>query len=181
MNQPLPVAKKAPRLEPKPNHSKLFVLASLNNDEEVRLSPPRLTTQTDSPLLSITQYTTMVSTRSNRTSSPTPSDSSDVYWQEADHDNASPAPSQTADAFGWDSDSSEAPFSSANATPTPTAVRPSTPASVVEISREEFPPLVASTPATAIKPRTKTSKGKGKKKASAGLYTYPDPSLPTNA
>jgi hypothetical protein len=123
----------------------------------------------------------MVSTRSNCTSSPTPSDSSNVYWQEADHDNASPAPSQTADAFGWDSDSSEAPFGSANATPTPTAVRPSTPASVVEISREEFPPLVASTPATAIKPRTKTSKGKGKKKASAGLYTYPDPSLPTNA
>ncbi|KAJ7820956.1 hypothetical protein B0H13DRAFT_2377640 [Mycena leptocephala] len=84
---------------------------------------------------------------------------------------------QTADALGWDSDSSEAPFGSANATPTPQAVRPSTPASVVEISREEFPPLAASAPATATKPRTKTSKGKGKKKASVATNVEDDPFL----
>ncbi|KAJ7469162.1 hypothetical protein FB451DRAFT_1400725 [Mycena latifolia] len=108
----------------------------------------------------------MVSTRSTRTSSPTPSDSSEMYWQEIDNrTSVSPAPSQTADALGWDSDSSVAPMDSTNATPTPQTARPSTPASVVEISRDEFPPLEAPAPTTATKPRAKAAKDKGKKKA----------------
>ncbi|KAJ7452868.1 hypothetical protein FB451DRAFT_1373978 [Mycena latifolia] len=118
----------------------------------------------------------MVSTRSNRASSPTPSE--EALWEDFDRDTVSPAPSQTADALGWDSDSSTAPIDSANATPTPqAAVRPSSPASVVEISRDEFPPLETPTPTAATKPRTKASKGKGKKKAAPVPADDEDPFL----
>ncbi|KAJ7653866.1 hypothetical protein B0H17DRAFT_1214524 [Mycena rosella] len=80
----------------------------------------------------------MVSTRSNRASSPTPSDSSDMYWDEVDRVSASPAPSETADAIDWDSDSSAGPLESANATPTP-AARLSSPAT----NNEDDPFLAA--------------------------------------
>ncbi|KAJ7696161.1 hypothetical protein B0H14DRAFT_3529853 [Mycena olivaceomarginata] len=101
-------------------------------------------------------------------SSPTPSDNSNMYYEGYD-DTPSPTPSQMADIYGWESDSSSAPIDS-DATPTPQVARPSSPASVMEISRDEFPPLTtpAPAPATATKPRakaTKASKGKGKAKA----------------
>ncbi|KAJ7233782.1 hypothetical protein C8J57DRAFT_1532098 [Mycena rebaudengoi] len=105
----------------------------------------------------------MAFTRSNRTSSPTPSDSGDALWESFD-DYTSPAPSQTADPLGWESDSTDASVNPDNTTPTPQG-RPAAPTSVVEVSEDDFPTLVPSAPATATKPRAKTTKGKGKKKA----------------
>ncbi|KAJ7819888.1 hypothetical protein B0H13DRAFT_2378121 [Mycena leptocephala] len=97
---------------------------------------------------------------STRSSSPTPSENSDIYYDDFN----SPAPSQTADALGWDNDATPAPMDSRDVTPTP---RVSSPASVTEISRDEFPPLAAPTLATVTKARTttkasKANKGKGK-------------------
>lgn len=105
----------------------------------------------------------MAITRRNRTASPTPSDSSDALWESFDN-YTSPAPSQTADLLGWESDSTDASVNPNNTTPTPQG-RPAAPASVVEVSEDDFPTLVPSAPATATKPRAKTMKGKGKKKA----------------
>ncbi|KAJ6608345.1 hypothetical protein B0H10DRAFT_2226930 [Mycena sp. CBHHK59/15] len=100
---------------------------------------------------------------SARSSSPTPSENSDMYY--ADFDSPLPALSQTADLLSWESDATPAPMDSRDATPTQ-AAHPSSPASVVEISREEFPPLTTETPATVTKPKnTKAKKGKGKAKA----------------
>ncbi|KAJ7743969.1 hypothetical protein DFH07DRAFT_964001 [Mycena maculata] len=65
---------------------------------------------------------------------------------------------------------------SANATPTPQTACPSTPALVVEIPRDEFPPLEAPA-ATVTKPRAKTAKGRGKKKAEAVTNDKEDPFL----
>ncbi|KAJ7681035.1 hypothetical protein DFH06DRAFT_1315757 [Mycena polygramma] len=118
----------------------------------------------------------MVTTRNNsaRASSPTPSDSSDVYWDVAnDRITPSPAPSETADVFGWPSDAEsiqgpmETHLRSHDSTPTPQTARPSSPASVVEVSGEDFPSLVATTPTTVTKPRAKAAKAKGKGKAKA--------------
>ncbi|KAJ7789650.1 hypothetical protein B0H14DRAFT_3502766 [Mycena olivaceomarginata] len=64
---------------------------------------------------------------SARTPSPTPSDSSDIYY-EGYNNISSPAPSQAADLYGWESDLSPAPMDS-ETTPTPQAARPSSPAS----------------------------------------------------
>ncbi|KAJ7134206.1 hypothetical protein C8R44DRAFT_869872 [Mycena epipterygia] len=95
-------------------------------------------------------------TRSTRTVSSTLSEASDMYWGSFDdRTSPSPAPCQTADAFGWESDSTPAPMDSTNATPTLQMARPSSPASVVEISKDEFPHLEAHTIATATKPRTR--------------------------
>ncbi|KAJ7873461.1 hypothetical protein B0H14DRAFT_2569687 [Mycena olivaceomarginata] len=108
-------------------------------------------------------------TSSARASSPAPSDNSDMYYEGYD-DNSSPAPSQTADLLGWESDPNPTPMDS-EMTPTPQAVRPSSPASVVEISRDDFPPLTppAAAPATVAKATkakvTKANKGKGRAKA----------------
>jgi hypothetical protein len=124
-------------------------------------------------------------TRSNRTVSPTPSDKSDTYWETFDNDRVtpSPAPSETADAFSWERDSTPVPMDSVDATPTPRTVRISSPASVVEISQEDFPPLEATAPAAAIKPRTKNAKDKGKKKATtkAGMQRRSNPSSLSDA
>ncbi|KAJ7615184.1 hypothetical protein B0H17DRAFT_1152868 [Mycena rosella] len=110
----------------------------------------------------------MVSTRSNHAPSPTPCE--EVLWEDFDCNSVLPTPSQTADTFGWDSVSSMAPIDSANATPTPqAAVHPSSPASVMEISRDKFPPLETPTLTAATKPHTKPSKGKDKK-AKPGMY-----------
>ncbi|KAJ7348665.1 hypothetical protein DFH08DRAFT_1000645 [Mycena albidolilacea] len=98
-------------------------------------------------------------------SSPTPSENSDMYYKSYD-DVSSPVPSQTADLYGWDSDLSPAPMD-AETTPTPQAACPSSPASVVEVSRDEFLPLATPAP-TVTKPHTKATKatkGKGKAKA----------------
>ncbi|KAJ7832703.1 hypothetical protein B0H13DRAFT_1914907 [Mycena leptocephala] len=97
---------------------------------------------------------------STRSSSPTPSENSDIYYDDFN----SPAPSQTADALGWDNNATPAPMDSRDVTPT---ARVSSPTSVTEISRDEFPPLAAPTPATVTKARTttkasKANKGKGK-------------------
>ncbi|KAJ7601263.1 hypothetical protein B0H17DRAFT_1155399, partial [Mycena rosella] len=100
-----------------------------------------------------------------------------MYWEEFDRITVSPAPSQTTNAAGWDSDSSAAPFDSVNTTLTPQTACPSTPASVVEISREDFPPLEVPAPATATKSRAKPAKGKGKKKANTGANDEEDPFL----
>ncbi|KAJ7477401.1 hypothetical protein FB451DRAFT_1557191 [Mycena latifolia] len=110
----------------------------------------------------------MAITRSARSSSPTPSENSDMYYDDFKNASPSPAPSQTADQLGWESDGTPAPMDSRDATPIQ-AARPSSPASVVEISREEFPPLPGPTPATVTKPRaTKAAKAKkGKEKAKA--------------
>ncbi|KAJ7693071.1 hypothetical protein B0H17DRAFT_1132775 [Mycena rosella] len=157
MGQPPPVTKRRHHLRPKTNHVQLFVLAPLNNDRE---------------------HSTMVSTRSNRASSPTPSDGSTVYWTEVDDlDSVSIAPSETANAYGWDSDTSPAPFDSTNDTPTPAARQPSPAASIIEIPGSEFPPLATPTPTTTTKPRAKTSKAKGKKKAATVPVDDEDPFL----
>ncbi|KAJ7235963.1 hypothetical protein C8J57DRAFT_1248066 [Mycena rebaudengoi] len=105
----------------------------------------------------------MAFTRSNCTSSPTPSDSSDALWESFD-DYTSPVPSQTTDLLSWESDSTDASVNPNNTTPTPQG-RPAAPTSVVEVSEDDFPTLVPSAPATATKPHAKTTKGKGKKKA----------------
>jgi hypothetical protein len=105
---------------------------------------------------------------SARTVSPTPSENSDIYYQDFNNRFASlsPAPSETADAFGWDGDATPAAVGSRDATPTAQHARASSPASVMEISAEEFPPLVAPAPATTTKPRAKGGKAaKGKAKA----------------
>ncbi|KAJ6602723.1 hypothetical protein DFH09DRAFT_1470661 [Mycena vulgaris] len=114
---------------------------------------------------------------SARSSSPTPSENSDMYYDDFDNASPSPAPSQTADAFGgWESDGTPAPMDSRDATPTQ-EVRPSSPASVVEISREDFPPLPAQAPATVTKPRAakapKAKKGKEKAKATEAVAVEP--------
>ncbi|KAJ7791170.1 hypothetical protein B0H14DRAFT_2625318 [Mycena olivaceomarginata] len=117
----------------------------------------------------------MAITRNNSacTSSLTPSDSSNVYY-EGYNNISSPAPSQTADLYGWESDLSPAPMDS-EMTLTPQVARPSSPASVVEISRDELPSLATPAP-TATKPRakaTKATKGKGKAKVVAATAAAP--------
>ncbi|KAJ7759421.1 hypothetical protein DFH07DRAFT_772232 [Mycena maculata] len=98
-----------------------------------------------------------------------------MYWDSFDvRDTPSPAPSQTADAFGWESDATPAPLDSTEATPTQQAVCPSSPASVVEISMEEFPPLAAPAPVATAKPRTKAAKqAKGGRKQGASSSRRP--------
>ncbi|KAJ7098418.1 hypothetical protein C8R44DRAFT_748246 [Mycena epipterygia] len=115
----------------------------------------------------------MAVTRSTRTASPTPSDSSDMFWETFDdeHVTPSPTPKKTADALEWESDSTPAPMDATEATPTPQGVCVSSPASVVEISRDEFPALEAPAPAAATKSRAKSSKDKGKKKATTKAAT----------
>ncbi|KAJ7841628.1 hypothetical protein B0H14DRAFT_3457400 [Mycena olivaceomarginata] len=128
---------------------------------------------------------------SARTTSPTPSEDSEMYWEHSDDHrlSPSPAPSQTADVNGWDSDSTPGPMDSLNSTPTPLTACISPPPSVVEISRDDYPPLAAPTPATATKARTakatKASKGKGKAKhattaANAHTNDLNNPFLATN-
>ncbi|KAJ6632293.1 hypothetical protein B0H10DRAFT_2206668 [Mycena sp. CBHHK59/15] len=95
---------------------------------------------------------------------PAQSENSDYYYD--NFNSPSPTPSQTADPLGWESDRTPAPMDSRDVTPTQ-AERPSSPASVMEISREEFPPLTSLTPAAVTKPRAKAGKakkGKGKAK-----------------
>ncbi|KAJ7902917.1 hypothetical protein B0H13DRAFT_1882417 [Mycena leptocephala] len=89
---------------------------------------------------------------SARSSSPTPSENSDMYYE--DFDNATPAPSQTADALGWETDDNPAPTDPRDVTPTAQTARASTP---------------AFRPATVTKPRaTKAAKSKkAKEKAKA--------------
>ncbi|KAJ7082771.1 hypothetical protein C8R44DRAFT_894685 [Mycena epipterygia] len=126
----------------------------------------------------------MAITRKNsaRTSSPTPSENSDMYYDDFNDNRTTPlpAPSQTADAYGWESDSTPVPMDSHNTTPTPQTARPSSPASVVEISRDKFPPLVVLASAAVAKPRTKATKAnKGKGKATkAGMLPRPIPPSP---
>ncbi|KAF7366133.1 hypothetical protein MVEN_00490200 [Mycena venus] len=93
----------------------------------------------------------MAITRGNsaRTASPTPSENSDMYYEDSNNRYASlsPVPSQTADAFGWDSDATLTPGAHQDDTPTPQPAHVSSPASV---------------------PRAKASKAsKGKSKAKA--------------
>ncbi|KAJ6626645.1 hypothetical protein B0H10DRAFT_2210937 [Mycena sp. CBHHK59/15] len=76
-----------------------------------------------------------------------------------DFDSPSPSPSQTADPLGWESEGTPAPMDSREATPTQ-AERPASPASVVEINKEDFPALEAPTPIPAAKGRSKGAKGK---------------------
>jgi hypothetical protein len=76
---------------------------------------------------------------SARTSSPTPSDNSDMYYEGYDGA-SSPAPSQTANIYGWESDLSPSPMDSETMLMRQ-AARPSSLALVVEISRDRFPLL----------------------------------------
>ncbi|KAJ7203482.1 hypothetical protein B0H12DRAFT_1243765 [Mycena haematopus] len=100
------------------------------------------------------------------------SENSDIYYENLDE--PSPAPSETADLFGWASDAS-AYQDSRDVTPTPQPARASSPASVVEISPEEFPPLAAPAPATVTKARAKANKGKGKAKTAPVVEPAPEP------
>ncbi|KAJ7367727.1 hypothetical protein DFH08DRAFT_795862 [Mycena albidolilacea] len=121
-------------------------------------------------------------TSSAHASSPTPSENSDMYYEGYD-DISSPAPSQTVDLYGWESDPNPAPMDS-KMTPTPQVLRPSSPTSVVEISRDDFPPLTppAAAPATVTKATkakaTKANKGKGRVKAAT---TTVAPTPPNNS
>ncbi|KAF7344033.1 hypothetical protein MVEN_01692800 [Mycena venus] len=58
-----------------------------------------------------------------RTASPTPSENSDMYYEDSNnrYTSLSPAPSQTADAFGWESDATPAPGAHHDDTPHPPA------------------------------------------------------------
>ncbi|KAJ7878235.1 hypothetical protein B0H13DRAFT_2545678 [Mycena leptocephala] len=104
---------------------------------------------------------------SARSSSPTPSENSDMYYEDLNNATPTPAPSQTADALGWETDDTPAPTDPHDVTPTAQTARATTPASVVEISAEDFPGLPAPAPATVTKPHaTKAAKAKkGKEKA----------------
>ncbi|KAJ7863293.1 hypothetical protein B0H14DRAFT_3444162 [Mycena olivaceomarginata] len=104
----------------------------------------------------------------------TPSDNSDMYYEGYDH-TPSPMPSQTADIHGWESDQSPAPMDS-DMTPTPQAARLSSLASVMEILKDEFPPLATPAPAMETKPHTKATKankGNGRAKAVATIAATP--------
>ncbi|KAJ6545698.1 hypothetical protein B0H19DRAFT_1075966 [Mycena capillaripes] len=73
----------------------------------------------------------MVTTRNSsaRSSSPTPSENSDMYYNDFDRASPSPAPSQTADAFGWESDNeTPVPHDHQDTSPTPQRARTSSPA-----------------------------------------------------
>jgi hypothetical protein len=104
-------------------------------------------------------------------SSPTPSENSDIYYEDFNHTSILSAPSQTADVFGWESDNAPVPTDPHDVTHTPQTACVSSPVSVVEISPEEFPALQAPAPAIATKPHTtkavKSKKGKEKAKATA--------------
>jgi hypothetical protein len=120
---------------------------------------------------------------SARTASPTPSENSNMYYEDTNNRYASlsPAPSQTVDTFGWDDAATPTPEVAREVTPTPQPTRASSPASVMEISMDDFPPLPAPapTPATVAKPRAKGGKAsKGKGKAKAGTLTLTPLSLP---
>ncbi|KAJ7862540.1 hypothetical protein B0H13DRAFT_2354601 [Mycena leptocephala] len=83
---------------------------------------------------------------SARTASPTPSENSDIYYEDFNNRYASlsPVPSQTADVSGWDNEETPMPEEPHNDTPTPQLARASSPASA-----------------------SKANKGKGKAKAVA--------------
>ncbi|KAJ6483347.1 hypothetical protein C8R45DRAFT_931958 [Mycena sanguinolenta] len=90
--------------------------------------------------------------------SPAPSDLSDMYY--SDLPTPTPGPGQT-----WDELLGPAPPGGTGATtPTPATPRGASPASVVEISAEDFPALASSTATPAPKPAGKAKKGKGKAK-----------------
>ncbi|KAJ6468895.1 hypothetical protein C8R45DRAFT_1105523 [Mycena sanguinolenta] len=93
--------------------------------------------------------------------SPAPSDMSDMYY--SDLPTPTPGPDQT-----WDDllgPASADTMDIADATPTPATPCGASPASVVEITAEEFPALAPSTAAAAPKAASKAKKGKGKAKA----------------
>ncbi|KAJ6630376.1 hypothetical protein B0H10DRAFT_2208040 [Mycena sp. CBHHK59/15] len=119
---------------------------------------------------------------SARSSSPTPSENSDMYYEDFDHTSPSPVPSQTMDALGWESDDTPVPTDPRDVTPTPQAARASSPTSVVEISPEDFPMLQAPAPATVTKPHAaKAAKAKkGKEKAKATGTAAPDAATRTS-
>jgi hypothetical protein len=99
----------------------------------------------------------MVYTRSSVTcdASPTPSENSDVYYSD--------------ELVFYDEDNYAQSLRSADSdrdfTPTPTPTRGTSPASVVELTPEDFPALTA--PAKEEKTRRKPAGNKGKKHASA--------------
>ncbi|KAJ7861056.1 hypothetical protein B0H13DRAFT_2355287 [Mycena leptocephala] len=79
---------------------------------------------------------------------PNGNHSCNMYYEDFNNRYASlsPVPSQTADVFGWDSDATSAPRDHHDDTPTPQPARAPSPASVVEILRDEFPPSPSSHP-----------------------------------
>ncbi|KAJ6617335.1 hypothetical protein B0H10DRAFT_2218670 [Mycena sp. CBHHK59/15] len=110
-------------------------------------------------------------------SSPTPSENSDMYYEDFDHATPSPAPSQTADAYSWETDNAPVSTDPLNITPTAQAARASTPESMVEISPEDIAMPQAPAPATVTKPRTakaaKQKKGKDKAKPTEAAAAEP--------
>lgn len=104
----------------------------------------------------------MVHTRSSvtRDASPTPSENSDVYYSD--------------DPVFYDEDEYAQSVRSADSdrdfTPTPMPARGTSPASVVELTPEDFPALAV--PAQEEKTRRKPAGNKGKKRASAYARMY---------
>ncbi|KAJ7315477.1 hypothetical protein DFH08DRAFT_327270 [Mycena albidolilacea] len=112
-----------------------------------------------------------------RSSSPTTSESSDMYY---DNDAFPTSPGSAVDC---DWNLSDAPGSDAAAedvrdtTPTPRPARDQSPASVAELPMEDFPPLVAPTPAAPTARNKSGKKEKGKKRAIQQVVGEDDPHL----
>ncbi|KAJ7861997.1 hypothetical protein B0H14DRAFT_3444966 [Mycena olivaceomarginata] len=79
----------------------------------------------------------------------------------------------------YDTDTSDASFVDGRAaTPTPQPIRDVSPASVIELSREDFPALATPVPPVATSTRAKTGKkNKGKKRAAQDIPEDDDPFL----
>jgi hypothetical protein len=116
-----------------------------------------------------------VNTRSSslvRTPSPAASESSDMYYDDPAFDSALNSPTNNPNGAldAYDSDASVAMSDTHHTTPTPQPTRVMSPASIIEISEEEFPRLATPIPAATTKTHRKaTKKNKGKKRALQGM------------
>ncbi|KAJ7209123.1 hypothetical protein GGX14DRAFT_395242 [Mycena pura] len=119
---------------------------------------------------------------STRSSSPTPSEDSDLYYADFRGDTPSPAPSQVADTNGWGPGDTPVPSDSRDVTPTPPTARTPSATPVAELTAQDFPALPA--PAPVAKPRVKAlkaRKGKDKEKAKPAEPTIVEDSAHADA
>jgi hypothetical protein len=95
-----------------------------------------------------------------------------MYYDDPAFDSALDSPTKHSNGAldAYNSDASAAMSDAHHATATPQPIRAMTPASVVEISEEDFPHLATPIPAATTKTRGKaTKKDKGKKRALQGM------------
>jgi hypothetical protein len=95
-----------------------------------------------------------------------------MYYDDPAFDSALDSPTNNPNGAldAYNSDASVAMSDAHHTTPTPQPTRVMSPASVVEISEEEFPRLATPIPAATTKTHGKaTKKNKGKKRALQGM------------